>query len=185
MDTCDRLRTGRKHASCVLLHRGVRLRRFCFAEVIPYKSATELSTTFRPTIAIITVNYFEKLAVDAMIENKVTFVRQKAGLYGQVVGDRFEQKVLLRFRRVQCVHPGHYRLAPCGLNQIAADWPQPNGSDLDGQYDDSTARHLSTRSARVHHRLRRWRPALHRCQQTHPSRRCHRRLSQRRRLRLR
>jgi hypothetical protein len=44
-----------------------------------YKSIAELSSTFRPSIAIITVNYFEKLAVDAMIENKVTFVRHKAG----------------------------------------------------------------------------------------------------------
>ena len=44
-------------------------------EVILYKSISELSHSFRPTIAIITVNYFEKLAVDAMIENKVTFVR--------------------------------------------------------------------------------------------------------------
>ncbi|CAF1677367.1 unnamed protein product [Adineta ricciae] len=48
-------------------------------QVIPYKSIAELSNAFRPTIAIITVNYFEKLAVDAMIENKITFVRQKAG----------------------------------------------------------------------------------------------------------
>ncbi|CAF0984238.1 unnamed protein product [Adineta steineri] len=48
-------------------------------KVILYKSIAELSSTFRPTIAIITVNYFEKLAVDAMIENKITFVRHKAG----------------------------------------------------------------------------------------------------------
>ena len=27
----------------------------------------------QPTIAIITVNYYEKLAVDAMMSNKVTF----------------------------------------------------------------------------------------------------------------
>lgn len=44
-------------------------------EVILYKSISELSDTFRPTIAIITVNYFEKLAVDAMIQNKITFIR--------------------------------------------------------------------------------------------------------------
>jgi hypothetical protein len=31
----------------------------------------------QPTIAIITVNYYEKLAVDAMMLNKVTFVRHK------------------------------------------------------------------------------------------------------------
>ena len=47
--------------------------------VILYKSVSELSSSFRPTIAIVTVNYFEKLAVDAMIENKITFVRHKAG----------------------------------------------------------------------------------------------------------
>lgn len=48
-------------------------------KLILYKSISELSNAFRPTIAIITVNYFEKLAVDTMIENKVTFVRHKAG----------------------------------------------------------------------------------------------------------
>ncbi|CAF1022702.1 unnamed protein product [Rotaria sordida] len=48
-------------------------------KVILYKSISELSSSFQPTIAIITVNYFEKLAVDAMIQNKVTFVRHKAG----------------------------------------------------------------------------------------------------------
>ena len=47
--------------------------------MILYKTISELSNKFRPTIAIITVNYFEKLAVDAMIENKITFVRQKIG----------------------------------------------------------------------------------------------------------
>ena len=31
----------------------------------------------QPTIAIITVNYYEKLAVDAMMSHKVTFVRHK------------------------------------------------------------------------------------------------------------
>jgi hypothetical protein len=35
-----------------------------------------------PTVAIITVNYYEKLAVDSMMENKVTYVRHKPeGLY--------------------------------------------------------------------------------------------------------
>ncbi|CAF1302093.1 unnamed protein product, partial [Didymodactylos carnosus] len=48
-------------------------------KVILYKSVLEVSSVFQPTIAIITVNYFEKLAVDSMIENKVTFVRHKAG----------------------------------------------------------------------------------------------------------
>ena len=31
--------------------------------------------TLQPTIAIITVHYFEKMAVDAMMTNKQTFVR--------------------------------------------------------------------------------------------------------------
>jgi hypothetical protein len=53
--------------------------------VILYKSISELSSAFRPSIAIITVNYFEKLAVDAMIENKVTFVRHKAGKQIQTI----------------------------------------------------------------------------------------------------
>ena len=37
-----------------------------------------VSAEDQPTIAIITVNYYEKLAVDAMMTNKVTFVRHKA-----------------------------------------------------------------------------------------------------------
>lgn len=36
-----------------------------------------LSNTQQPSIAIITVNYYEKLAVDAMMSNKVTYVRHK------------------------------------------------------------------------------------------------------------
>ncbi len=32
----------------------------------------------KPTIAIITSRYYEKLAVDAMMENKTTYVRFKA-----------------------------------------------------------------------------------------------------------
>jgi len=52
---------------------------YFFVEVILYKNPAELLSKTHPTIAIITVNYFEKLAVDAMIENKITFVRQKIG----------------------------------------------------------------------------------------------------------
>ena len=37
----------------------------------------EVSNDDQPTIAIVTVNYYEKLAVDAMMTNKVTFVRHK------------------------------------------------------------------------------------------------------------
>lgn len=36
-----------------------------------------VSNDQQPTIAVITVNYYEKLAVDAMMSNKVTFVRHK------------------------------------------------------------------------------------------------------------
>ena len=32
----------------------------------------------KPTVAIITSKYYEKLAVDAMMENKTTFVRFKS-----------------------------------------------------------------------------------------------------------
>ena len=31
----------------------------------------------QPTVAIICVNYYEKLACDAMMENKITFVRHR------------------------------------------------------------------------------------------------------------
>lgn len=34
-----------------------------------------IASNRQPTIAIITAQYFEKLAVDAMLENKETFVR--------------------------------------------------------------------------------------------------------------
>ena len=37
----------------------------------------KVSNNDQPTVAIITVNYYEKLAVDAMMTNKVTFVRHK------------------------------------------------------------------------------------------------------------
>jgi hypothetical protein len=37
----------------------------------------KVSANDQPTIAIVTVNYYEKLAVDAMMTNKVTFVRHK------------------------------------------------------------------------------------------------------------
>ena len=33
----------------------------------------------QPTIAVITANYCEKLAVDAMMENKTTYVKWKTG----------------------------------------------------------------------------------------------------------
>lgn len=47
--------------------------------VILYKSVKELKRSVQPTIAILTVNYFEKLAVDTMIEDKITFLRHRPG----------------------------------------------------------------------------------------------------------
>lgn len=38
-----------------------------------------VSASQQPTIAIITANYCEKLAVDAMMENKTTYVKFKTG----------------------------------------------------------------------------------------------------------
>lgn len=49
--------------------------------IVNYKSISEFSNRFRPTIAIVTVNFFEKLAVDTMIENKITFVRHRTGFH--------------------------------------------------------------------------------------------------------
>lgn len=46
-------------------------------EVITIQQQPTVSNDDQPTIAIITVNYYEKLAVDAMMSNKVTFVRHK------------------------------------------------------------------------------------------------------------
>lgn len=46
-------------------------------EVILIQQNPTLETYDQPTVAIITVNYYEKLAVDAMMDNKVTYVRHK------------------------------------------------------------------------------------------------------------
>jgi len=46
-------------------------------EIINIQQQPTVSHDDQPTIAIITVNYYEKLAVDAMMSNKVTFVRHK------------------------------------------------------------------------------------------------------------
>jgi hypothetical protein len=46
-------------------------------EVIMIKQQPTISSDDQPTIAIITVNYYEKLAIDAMMSNKITFVRHK------------------------------------------------------------------------------------------------------------
>ena len=41
--------------------------------------AATMSASQKPTVAIITVNYHEKLAVDAMMSDKTTFVKYKKG----------------------------------------------------------------------------------------------------------
>ncbi len=46
-------------------------------EVIMIQQQRTVSNEDQPTVAIICVNYYEKLAVDAMMSNKVTFVRHK------------------------------------------------------------------------------------------------------------
>lgn len=46
-------------------------------EVVNINQQPSVSNEEQPTIAIITVNYYEKLAVDAMMTNKITFVRHK------------------------------------------------------------------------------------------------------------
>ena len=48
-----------------------------FEEVIMINQQPTVANSDQPSIAIITVNYYEKLAVDAMMSNKVTFVRHK------------------------------------------------------------------------------------------------------------
>lgn len=45
------------------------------ATITVVKQMPTMATSKQPTIAIITAQYCEKLAVDAMIENKETFVR--------------------------------------------------------------------------------------------------------------
>ncbi len=52
----------------------------CPAEVKVVKNMPAMNQgngTSRPTIAIITSKYYEKLAVDAMMEEKTTFVKYK------------------------------------------------------------------------------------------------------------
>lgn len=41
------------------------------------KTMPMLAANLQPTIAIITYQYCEKMAVDAMMENKTTYVRYK------------------------------------------------------------------------------------------------------------
>lgn len=48
-------------------------------EVQEVKQFQQVSTNQQPTIAIITAKYCEKLAVDAMMENKTTYIKYKTG----------------------------------------------------------------------------------------------------------
>ena len=41
--------------------------------------AAQFSAGKKPSVAIITANYYEKLAVDSMITDKTTFVKYKKG----------------------------------------------------------------------------------------------------------
>lgn len=50
-----------------------------FAEVQVVKQMNVVSASNQPTVAIITANYCEKMAVDAMMENKTTYVKYKTG----------------------------------------------------------------------------------------------------------
>ena len=49
----------------------------CTAEVKIVKQMPTQTEGRKPTIAIITSKYYEKLAVDSMMEDKTTFVRYK------------------------------------------------------------------------------------------------------------
>ena len=52
------------------------------SEVQMVKQMPTIAANQQPTIAIITGNYCEKLAVDAMMDNKTTFVKFKTeGMY--------------------------------------------------------------------------------------------------------
>ena len=50
---------------------------FCVTEVKVVKQMPVQTAGQKPTIAIITSKYYEKLAVDAMMEDKTTFVKYK------------------------------------------------------------------------------------------------------------
>jgi hypothetical protein len=59
---------------CCIVHVWV----LSIVEVQMVKQMPTIAANQQPTIAIITANYCEKLAVDAMMENKTTFVKYKA-----------------------------------------------------------------------------------------------------------
>ena len=56
----------------------------------------------QPTIAVITANYCEKLAVDAMMENKTTYVKFK-------IGGMYKLQAIYCYKKVghtAFIHPG-------------------------------------------------------------------------------
>ena len=54
-------------------------------DVIMIQQQPKVAFEDQPTIAIITVNYYDKLAVDSMMTNKITFVRHKPeGYYATI-----------------------------------------------------------------------------------------------------
>lgn len=65
-------------------------------EVIMVQQQPSVANDDQPTVAIICVNYYEKLAVDAMMSNKVTFVRHKPEGESNVytIGDIGEHRVV-------------------------------------------------------------------------------------------
>ena len=52
---------------------------YYITEVQVVKQMATVTASQQPTIAIITANYCEKLAVDAMMQNKTTYVKYKTG----------------------------------------------------------------------------------------------------------
>lgn len=77
-------------------------------EIKVVKQMPTIASNKQPTIAVITTSYCEKVAVDAMLENKETFVRYTT------VGWYFFQLLLLIPRMmVPCViacHPSHSQM---------------------------------------------------------------------------
>ena len=70
----------------------------------------------KPTVAIITSKYYEKLAVDAMMENKTTFVRFKSEGMSKKISIREPNTTLdesLAVRLCKILH--------IGLNEHAAE----------------------------------------------------------------
>lgn len=60
----------------------------------------------QPSIAIITVNYYEKLAVDAMMTNKVTFVRHRPE-------GKFFNSIRVTFNIKNCFDHSNSQISKC------------------------------------------------------------------------